>query len=86
MKEHIIEIMKYAGYDFIEEKPKDRLIFYDVTEEQNVQLWLTVDLNGDYENALHKCVNLIYNRAKEYGINIGKSNIIGRFKQLMDLD
>jgi len=81
MKEQIIEIMKYAGYNFIEEKPEGRLLFYEAEEEQTVQLWLK---EGD--ESLKAAVTLIRNRAYDNGFTAGQSNVRYAIRRALDIE
>jgi len=80
MKEKIIEIMKYAGYDFIEEKPEGRLLFYEAEEEQTVQLWLK-----DGEDSLRSTMLLIKQRAYNTGFTVGQWNVRYAIRKALDI-
>lgn len=89
MKEQIIQIMKLAGYDFIEERPETRLLFYHVDQEQDVQIWLLSEPTKsdpyDIEENLQQVVDLIKNREYEHGRSIGRIEIQEGIRKLLSL-
>ena len=64
----IIEIMKYAGYEFIEDKSGGRFLFYETKMEQTVQLWLK-----EKDDHLSDAISLITQRAYNRGLSDRKS-------------
>jgi hypothetical protein len=74
----IKEIFTAAAYEFIEESPKGRLLFYDYNDESEVQFW--------YKNAeLSDVINLIVDRAAERGIEWGQSQVRQEIKNALGL-
>jgi len=69
MKKKIIEIFVLAGYEFIKEEPEDRLLFYDVEQEQNIQFWIPK------RESMQKCIEVIKRRSFDYGKSIGQSSV-----------
>ena len=62
----IKEIFTAAEYEFTEEKPEGRLLFYDHQSETNVQFW--------YKNAImHDVISFIQERAYDSGFTWGQS-------------
>ena len=80
MKENIIEIMKCVGYEFIEESPEGRLLFYETDMEQTIQLWLRND-DGDLKRAML----LITTRAYDRGVSVGRYNVQNEIKKALRL-
>ena len=78
-KDFIKRLMSYAGYDFIEENPETRLLFYDSENENEIQLWIT---DGDNTQ---RCIKLIANKALEIGIARGKFIIQNSIKKALGL-
>jgi hypothetical protein len=81
MKDQIIEIMKCAGYEFIEEKPEGRLLFYETEMEQTVQLWLKED-----DESLRGVMLLITQRAYNRGASDGKYGVIRSIKEILQIE
>jgi hypothetical protein len=77
----IIQIMSMAGYDYIKEDPHDRLLFYDVNAEQEVQLWVA----EMYSDTLERAIYLIQERARSTGISYGKNIVRNGIKKLLQL-
>ena len=71
--------MSYAGYDFIEENPETRLVFYDPENEYNVQLWLKDDDNTEL------CIKFIAGKARENGVAFGKYIAKSAIKKALEL-
>jgi hypothetical protein len=80
MKEQIIEIMKCAGYEFVEEKPEGRLLFYETEMEQTVQLWLKED-----DKSLRGVILLITQRAYNHGVSDGSHTVQHEIKKALGL-
>lgn len=80
MKDQIIEIMKCSGYEFIEEKPEGRLLFYETGMEQTVQLWLK---EGD--DTLRGVMLLITQRAYNHGVSDGELSVRTQIKKALDI-
>ena len=75
----IIQIMGMAGYDYIKEYPHDRLLFYDINAESEVQLWV----DEMYSDTLESAIHLITERARNSGISYVKSTIANGIKKLL---
>ena len=80
MKDNIIEIMKCSGYEFIEEKPEGRLLFYETEMEQTVQLWLKDD-----DKSLRGVMLLITQRAYNRGVAAGQYSVQNQIKKALNL-
>ena len=77
----IIQIMGMAGYDYIKEDPHDRLLFYDINAESEVQLWV----DEMYSDTLESAIHLITERARNGGISYGESTIANGIKKLLQI-
>ncbi len=71
--------MGMAGYDYIKEDPHDRLLFYDINAESEVQLWV----DEMYSDTLESAIHLITERARNSGISYVKSTIANGIKKLL---
>lgn len=79
-KAFVKSIFKSAGYEFIEERPKGRLLFYERATDSNIQFWL------DRKNSnLMPAVLLISNRSYDRGIRDGMSVVRGEVKKALGI-
>jgi hypothetical protein len=76
-------VFEAAGFQFIEQKPKGRLLFYYSEEERDVQFWFkpakTVGLNMEEKNSLQRAMELIsainYDRGVRHGMETVRTDI-----------
>lgn len=78
--ETIIEVMKYSGYEFIEERPEGRLLFYETEMEETIQLWIK-----ENENPLKSALLIIIHRAYDHGLSNGRYIVQSEIKKLLDI-
>lgn len=83
MKEQLIKIMKYAGYDFIEEKPLGRYLFWDTLEEMEVELWITNELE---DTTIEHAIKLIINRSENRAYYKGRHDAQKEMKRSLGLE
>jgi len=81
MKDKIIEIMKCSGYEFIEEQPEGRLMFYETEWEETVQLWLKNE-----DNSLRGVMLLITQRAYNHGMSDGKYSVLSEIRKVLGIN
>lgn len=74
-----IPIFSAAGYEYISETPKGRLLFYHRPNEENIQFWFSDKTN------LQHVMDFICQRAYNQGEIIGKVQIQNMFKKSLDL-
>lgn len=72
-------VFKSAGYEFIEEKPKNRLLFMDVDINVRIQFWMDKDAD------LSKAIVLIAKRAYEKGRFDGENEIKQSIKDILGI-
>lgn len=75
----IISIFTAAGYEFIEQSPKGRMLFWHNAAETNVQFWL------DEETDLTKVMDFICQRAYDLGEHSGKHFVRNEIKKALGL-
>lgn len=75
----IVSIFTAAGYEFKEQYPKGRLLFYHNEAETNVQFW------NDEENDLTKVMDFICQRAYDLGFSWGKVTVQSEIKKSLGL-
>jgi len=67
MNKRIIELMSLFGYEFIEEKPDGRLLFYETPYEETIQIWKKKTIKKTMDFSADLITNRIYNRGKSNG-------------------
>ena len=88
MKNAVIDLMQMAGYEFVEEKPEGRLIFYETEYDNTVQLWYaTEDLPfpTDTKAGIRDALKLITDRAYDRGLSFGKYSVRQSIKEALGI-
>lgn len=86
-KNHIIEIFVSAGYKFVQEHPKDRLLFYCENDERDIQFWFyqRKKKQENFGTNIYRAIDLITTIQRHNGIVKGKSEIRDQIKSALGL-